>query len=145
MKKLVPVFPLLLMVAFAARAEFRLPAGVYRMDELGDARNRAARMRKPIAFLLSDESSSCPVTNKVSLEAIKKFRLRTVVVYAHSKNDWNSLPETVRRAFRTSEAGRYIPKLVIIDPDFKDVLAIVPCVSDDRDRAKLFREKLRSF
>jgi Na+-translocating ferredoxin:NAD+ oxidoreductase RnfG subunit len=145
MKKLMLVIPLLLLVAFAAVAEFKLPAGVYRMDELGDARNRAARMKKPIAFLLSDESSSCPVTDKISLEAVKKFRLRTVVVYAHSKNDWNGLPETVRTAFRTSEAGKYIPKIVIIDPDFQDVLAIIPCVPDDRDRAKLFREKLRSF
>lgn len=66
-------------------------------------------------------------------------------MYVHSKNDWYSLPEIVRTAFRTAEAGKYIPKIVIIDADFKDVLAIVPCVSDDRDRAKLFREKLRSF
>ncbi len=145
MTRRAPMILLLLILASPAVAEFRLPPGVYRMDELGDARNRAAQLKKPIAFLLSDESSSCPVTDKISLEAIKKFRLRTVVVYAHSTKDWQALPETARTAFRTSEAGKYIPKIVIIDSDFRDVLAIIPCVPDDRDRAKLFREKLRSF
>lgn len=73
MKRIAPVIPLLLIVASAAIAEFRLPPGVYRIEDLQDARNRAERLKKPIAFLLSDESGTCPITDKVSLEAIKKF------------------------------------------------------------------------
>ena len=125
------------------QAGFRLPVGVYRIAELEEAQERAKTWKKPISFIYSDDDGSCPLTDAASLDAIKNLKYRTVVVYADVGSDWDALPGPVQTALRSSESGRFIPKTVIIDPDFRRVIAIIPYSRDNRERSKLFREALR--
>ncbi len=145
MKRIAPMIPLWLLAASAAVAGFRLPPGVYRMEAYSEAATRAQQLKKPLAILLSDENSSCPLSDSASLDAIKKLRLRTVVVYAHSRKDWDSLPGIVKSAFRSPEAGKYIPIVIVVDAEVKKVLAVIPYAREERERAKLFREAMRKF
>ena len=145
MKRSVCVAGWLLLTASSATAGFRLPPGIYRMEAFSEAVVRAKQSNRPLAILLSDENSSCPLSDSASLDAIKKLRLRAVVVYAHSRGDWDSLPGIVKSAFRSPEAGKYIPIVIVVDADVTKVLAVIPYAREERERAKLFREAMRKF
>ncbi len=129
----------------AARAGFRLPTGVYRLSELEAAREKAGTWKKPITFVYTDEDTTCPLCEAASLDAMKSLKYRTVVVYAHAGSDWQQLPSPVKTALNSSAAGRYIPKTVIIDPDFQNVIAVIPYSGDRRERSKMFREALQQI
>ena len=145
MKRVVMGILFLVVAVSSARAGFRVPAGVYRVESLKDAEARAKKTKRPITFVYTDAETTCPLCEDASLDAMKSLKLRTVVVYAHANTDWASLPGIVQDALNSSESGKYIPRTVIVDAEVTKVIAVIPYTREKRDRSKLFRAAMRKF
>jgi hypothetical protein len=125
MKILSIAFFSILLTASIAMAGFTVKSGVYRMDQLDDAKAEALSSGKPVAFLYSDENTTCPLCAGASKNAMEALSDRCVIVYSE-KADWAKMPKPVRTAIHAPEAGKYIPKIVVMRPNFKEVIVIVP-------------------
>lgn len=126
---------ILVSVVLPVLAEFTMPKSVNRMNELEKAQAEAQEKGRPITFILTQESTSCGLCINASLKAVNALNNKTVVVYVNADNEEKLLPEIVRTALNKPEAGRYIPKIVIVDSAMTNVLAIVPyAAGDEMDR-----------
>ena len=54
----------------------------------------------------------------------------SVVVYVE-RNDWSKIPSIVQRSFSSPEAGKYIPKTVIVNSSFDEIVHVVPYARGD--------------
>jgi thiamine pyrophosphate-dependent acetolactate synthase large subunit-like protein len=118
----------LLSILFAASitmAGFTLKSGVYRMNQLDAAESKALSGRKAVAFLYSDEKSFCIQCGESSRQAMETLAGSCVIVYV-DKSDAAKLPKEVAYALRSSQAGKYIPVVVVMSYDLKNAIAIVP-------------------
>jgi len=115
----------ILLAASTAIAGFNVQSGVYRMDELDAAKSDALSGKKPIAFLYSDQKTFCPLCIGASRQAMETLADSCVLVYV-GKSDAAKLPHQVKNALRSPEAGKYIPVVVVMSYDLRNVIAIVP-------------------
>jgi hypothetical protein len=117
----------LFLTTIEARADFKMPASVYRMDRLDDAIVMAAAKHKPISFIYTHEKTKCPLTMAASLNAADKLGKNTIVVYINGDvREEKMLPDFVQAALDSPESGRLVPKTVIVDSDVSKVLVLVP-------------------
>lgn len=144
MKKTFTLCTALLLIAGNALAEFTLPKKVYRIGELEKAQAEAESKGKPITIIYTDETTSCGLCAGASLNAADKLGSKTVVVYVSAREGSQSLPDVVQQALRAPEAGRFIPKTVIMDAALTRLLATVPYAqSPEQDR--LLKDALKSL
>lgn len=68
-----------------------------------------------------------------------------IVIYAASPKDRESLPDVVREAVFSPDAGKYIPRTVVVNPDISEVIAIVPYAREESERKKLFADAFRKI
>jgi hypothetical protein len=136
----------ILLAASTVMAGFTLKSGVYSMNALDAAKSEAFSGRKAIAFLYSDKSTFCTQCASASLQVMDTMMDSCVVVYI-DKSDATKLPEEVKKAFRSPEAGRYIPTVVVMSYDLKKVIAIVPFARGEAYKKLLSeaKEKIRSY
>jgi hypothetical protein len=127
-----------------ARAGFELPSYVYPSSQLKEAKKKARSEGKPLTFLLTDQNTRCGLATSASLDIIRELSDHSVIVYVDSKG-WQGIPGVVRSAFRSSEAGRYIPKTVVTNAAGTKVIAIVPYVRSRGDRVDLLSEARRKI
>lgn len=130
MRSLAIAFFFTLLTASIAMAGFSLKSGVYRMSEMESAKAEARATGKPIAFLYSDENTTCPLCAGSSQYAMDALAESCLMVYADEK-DWAKLPKKVRAAIRAPEAGKYIPTIIVMSSDLEKVIVIVPYVRGD--------------
>jgi len=129
------VIAIFLLPGLAALAEFKMPNSVYRMARLEQAKTEAASKGRPITFVYTHEGTTCGHCANASLNIVDKLRSRSVMVYVDYKTEKDLLPDIVRAALRKPEAGRYVPKTVIVDAGITNVLAIVPYArGDEQDK-----------
>jgi hypothetical protein len=121
---IIAIFSILL-AASTVIAGFNLKSGVYRMNELDAAKSSALSGRKAVAFLFSDETTFCTQCMSASLQAMETLAGSCVMVYV-DKSAATKLPDQVKNALRSPEAGKYIPTIVIMSYDLRKVIAIVP-------------------
>ena len=136
----------ILLAASTVIAGFTLKSGVYRMNELDEAKSDALSGRKAVAFLYSDENTFCTQCMSASLQAMETLAGSCVVVYV-DKSDAAKLPEQVKNALRSPEAGKYIPTVVVMSYDLKKVIAIVPFARGEAYKKLLSeaKEKILSY
>jgi hypothetical protein len=115
----------ILLTASTVIAEFTLRSGVYRLNQLAAVKSNALSERKAVAFLYSDEKSFCIQCGRSSVQAMETLEGSCIVVYV-DKSDTAKLPQQVKDALRSPEAGRYIPAVVVMSYDLKKVIAVVP-------------------
>lgn len=130
------------LAAGAARAEFEMPKHAYRMDKLDQAKAEATAKGEPLAFIYTHEKTSCGLCRNASLNAADRLKSKTVVVYANSDQDGGALPPVVKEALATPEAGKYVPKTVLVDAKLEKVLAVIPYALGD-EQNKLIKAALR--
>lgn len=119
----------LLLAPLARGGEFKLPAGVYHLSQLGAAKEEATKGGKALAFVLSElkgksAKAAAPNTNY----AFDKLKGVAVPVYVDYSEDLKSLPEKhpmVAKALTSSLAGKTIPRVAVLTPDCARVLAVV--------------------
>lgn len=130
--KTIATLCLCVLIAVEAKANFKMPKEVYRMDRLEEAKAEATSNGRAITIIFTREKTSCRLNEAASLNAAGTLRRETVVVYADCDTEWNQLPATVQEALRSPEAGRFVPKTVILDAGLNNVLAIVPYANGGR-------------
>lgn len=130
------------LTAGPARAEFEMPKHAYRMDKLDQARAEASANDEPLAFIYTHEKTSCGLCRSASLNAADRLKGKTVVVYANCDQDNGALPPVVKEALGTPEAGKYVPKTVLVDAKLEKVLAVIPYALGD-EQNKLIKTALR--
>ena len=115
-----------LLITVMARADFTMPDNAYRMPRLEEAKAEAKLNGRAITIIFTHEKTSCGLCKAASLKAAETLGKATVVVYANADNEWHLLPTSVQMALDSPEAGRFVPKVVILDPELNTVFAIVP-------------------
>ncbi len=111
--------------ASLASAAFRIPGHVYRIDQLQQAKEEAQADDKQIVFLYSNENTTCSLCTRASINIMQRFERRAVIVY-FGKEGWAKVPRIVRDAITSPEAGKFIPKTVVVDPGITEVVSIIP-------------------
>ncbi|MBI5101370.1 MAG: hypothetical protein HZB33_06000 [Nitrospirae bacterium] len=119
-----------------------LPSYVYRIDQLGAAQGQAKTRKSPIAFLYTDEYTDCSLAIAASLDVLREFKDGIVIIYISSEDDdtWARLPRIVRNALNSDEAGRFIPKTVVVNSEINKVISIIPYMRSSGERAELLRK-----
>jgi len=128
MKRYSSVLMVLLVLMFSvslALAAFDIPGHVYRIDQLQQAKDEAKADDKQIVFLYSNEGTDCSLASKASISIMERFRHSAVIVYI-GKERWAKVPRIVREAIKSTEAGRFIPKTVIVNSGITEVVSIIP-------------------
>ncbi|MCX7010619.1 MAG: hypothetical protein NTY53_25805 [Kiritimatiellaeota bacterium] len=123
------LFVVLLLAPLVRAGEFKLPTGVYHLNQLGVAKEEAAKNGKAIAFVLSElkgkgSKLAIPNTNY----AFDKLKGVCVPVYVDYTDDLKALPDKqplVTKALTSNQAGKTIPRVAVTDPELKRVLAVV--------------------
>jgi hypothetical protein len=126
-----------LFVVVEARADFKMPKSVYRMSQIEEAKAEATSKGKAVSFIYTHEKTTCGLCEASSLNAANELKRKTVVVYADSDTESDKLPDAVQTALRTPEAGRFVPKIVIVDSELTNVLAVVPYARVDEQNQLL--------
>lgn len=135
------IWTLATMFAIAVRAEFNVPKSVHRMGDMATAQAEARAQCKPVTFLYSDEKSTCPLCCGVSTEVINDLKQKSVMIYVDAaKGDWKDLPRPVQQALNSPEAGKFIPKTVVMDAEAAHVIAVVPYTRDARALEKSLKD-----
>ena len=124
------------------RADFEMPKHVYRMNELEKAKAEAAAKGEPLAIIYTTEKTTCGLNRSASLNAADRLKSKAVVVYA----EWGDkmLPDVVREALTSPEAGKFIPRTVLVDAKMEKVLALIPYALGD-EQNKLIKTALRGM
>lgn len=73
------------------------------------------------------------------MDAFRYLEGRTVIVYA-GNGDWGKIPPIVQRAPKSEEAGTFIPKTVIVNPEMSKVLSIVPYIRNAKERKQALQQ-----
>ncbi len=133
-----------LFAASTALAGFALKSGVYRMSQLDAAKSEALASKKAMAFLYSDEKTFCSSCGGASTLAMEMLSGSCVVVYV-DKSEGTQLPKQAQTALRSPQAGKYIPSIVVMSYDLKNVIAIIPYASSGEAYKKLLAEAKRKI
>ena len=133
MKALATALFLAALIPFAS-AGIRLPSKIHEIADLEKAKTEAQQKGRPIAILLTDKDSTCPLCAAATEDIIKELGNKTVMVYARSSA---GLPEAATSAL---SAGQYIPKVAVLDAAMTASLGSVTYEAIKEDPRKAFRE-----
>lgn len=111
---------LLLLTRMTALAEFKFPAGVFRIAQLNDAMNEAAKQKKPLFFVHSDETYTRSQMPELLQDALKAGNDWSVTVFV-SLSETYSLPPPVLSAPK----GGYLPIVFISTPEGDKVFKVI--------------------
>lgn len=125
-------------------AGLSLPGHVFQLEDIDEAQEEAKGWGQPIAIVYTDLDCGCSLAESATYDAFRELRSDMTLVYACSKNEWSKLPAIVKKALKTSESGKYIPKTVIVDAQITKVLAIVPYISDPAKRLLALEETIEA-
>jgi len=115
-------------------AGIRIPSTVFEICELEEAREKAKKFGKPISFLYTDADSDCGLCNSAANTILRELKTTTVMVYMRDKRE---CPRKVAKAL--TQRGKYIPKVVVFDPDLTQELGLVTYEEIDEDARNAFR------
>jgi len=137
---LFPVIAILLssnVLSFA----IEIPSSLRTASEIEKAKTDAAARKKPIAVLQSSRDATCPYTVGGTMDAIKEFRTKTVMIYV-DRGEETSLPKNVQDALASV---RSFPRTVIMDPTMTNVIATAGYARDPAQQQKIFKEATKKM
>lgn len=82
------------------------------------------------------------------MAAIDSTKSSFVLVFVDSsKGDFNKLPDPAKQALGSSEAGNFIPKMAVLDPEVKDSFGVIPyeALKEGRSAFRDVKKKVRDF
>jgi len=127
------------LISTSVYAGFRLPECVYTLDQLKVAQDEARGKNKALTILYTHTSTTCGACRNASLDTVWKLKTKSVIVYVDCDTEGGKLPKIVYQALCTPEAGKYVPRVVILDPDMTKVIYIIP-YARPVERSELFKE-----
>lgn len=142
-----------LLLAFAlaglAQAEQKFPRGTFEFKDLDKAKAEAATEKKPIAFLLTDKNTTCPLCQNAASEFLDVVKSKAVIVYVSSAGNqsewnttWGALPEVAKKGL---QAGKKIPKIAVTDAGVANLIASIDYDTHTKDDKALreFKKALK--
>ncbi len=114
-------------------AAFDLPGDYYLASDWKMAVAQAQSDHLPIAFLLSDRYTTCPLCSAASKDVLNALEGHAVIVYVES-TDLPVLPPLVAKAINSPESGKLIPITAITDSECGRVLVVIPYIRDPGQR-----------
>ena len=128
-------------ITSTAPGEIKMGKSVFRMSQIDAAKEEAKSKNEAITFLYTDENTKCGLCEAASMDVINGMKAKSTIVYVNSNNETPLLPPLVQDALRKPEAGQFIPKTVVVDPDITQVIAIVPYDSEQARKSSITKAK----
>ena len=128
-----------------AAGEVDMPRGFLPKKDYETAKKTAIAEKKPIAVMLTEIKTNCPICESTSNAMIKSVRNRVVWVHVAPKEGYEGLPKAVDEKFRTAKV---YPFFAIVDPDSGEVLAFThqkEYSADDRKALKSVKDAVRDY
>lgn len=119
------------------QAGFRLPSGVFTMEELDEATAKSKSRGVPITFLISDTETKCGLCISASEEIIDELRARSVIVYTTNNSH---LPGSVQSLIRGVDLGKYIPYAMVVNTGMDKLIGVIRYDDIRNDGRKAFRD-----
>jgi hypothetical protein len=142
MKTTAFAFFIIFAMALNVHAGFRLPSGVYQIEELDQATEKSKSRGVPITFLISDTETKCGLCISASEEIIRELRARTVIVYTTNNSH---LPGAVQSLIKGVDLGKYVPYAMIVNNELDRLIGVVRYDDIRSDGRKTFRELKRKI
>jgi hypothetical protein len=146
MKSTVKPFICLLATSLSLVAgEVDMPRGFHAKKDYESAKTTAIAEKKPIAVMLTEIKTDCPICESTSNEMIKSVRNRVVWVHVAPKEGYEGLPKAVDEKFRSAKV---YPFFAIVDPNSGEVLAFThqkDYSADDRKALKSVKDAVRDY
>ncbi len=127
----------LILLTATAQAGFNMPPKSFTAGQAAEAAEAARAAGKPMAFLISDTETTCPLCADASKEIIKRLRSDAVMVYA---TGISALPEGVQRLVRGQDTGRFIPYVIVTDAAASTLMGIVRYEEIKENATRAFRD-----
>lgn len=108
-----------LLWAGVAMAGFEVPRHVFTKEAQEEAFAKAKSAGKPLAFVLSDAKTTCPLCVGATNRMFEEMKSSAVLVLIQDRDE---APAIAKDAFRE---GKYIPKMVVVDPALSKVVGNV--------------------
>ena len=145
MKRIVSIVWVVSMICTVhAFAGFKLKKDIYRIQQLKEAQDEAKAKGKAVMFLYTDADSTCGLATQAGLDAMSRLKSKAVVVYVCAKDERSLLPPLVQEAITSTNAGKFIPKTVIVNPEINTVIATVP-YAPEKKRKRLFKNAKKAI
>ncbi|GEM_PF-4178722 len=121
-------------------AGFRLPMGVYELDEIEEALSEANEKKEALAFVLSEQKGTCPLCDNSTLDAFKRLKKHSTLVFLELRQKgWDKeVSPVVLSAFSNKSMGNIIPKVVITSPDMTEVWGTITYA--DMQESRTYRD-----
>jgi hypothetical protein len=122
-----------------------MPRGFVSKKDYEAAKKTALAEKKPIAVILTEIKTDCPICEATSNAMIKSLRNRVVWVHVAPKEGYDGLPKAVDEKFRSAQV---YPFFAIVDPESGEVLAFThqkDYSADDRKALKGVKEAVRDY
>ena len=122
-----------------------MPRGFLTKKDYETAKKTAIAANKPIAVMLTEIKTDCPICESTSNAMIKAVHNQVVWVYVAPKESYEGLPKAVDEKFRTAKV---YPFFAIVDPKSGEVLAFThqkEYSANDRKALKSVKDAVRNY
>lgn len=111
---------------------------IYNSYQLEAARQAAKTANKPIVFLFTEMSPSCPKARQAIKEIVENFQDSCILINIDPQK-LSSAPKTVQDVLMSGKGGNMLPVTIITNSTATEVITILPC-ADSQTYRKLFQE-----
>jgi len=124
---------------------------VYRMNQLEEAKKRAAEEHKPIAWISTYTTNLVPHpkpmakgSHAATTYAIRALQDDAILIYNDSATENHQEPPIVEREIH-AEGHFTVPVVVILNPAFDKVIAKILYIADSQERIHAYTEALKKI
>ena len=110
---------------YKGKPKTAIPGNVYGVFSYEDAQKEAAKKKKPLAFLITDERADDPAVKNAGVKAFWALEDDAVVLVLRNSTagEWKRLPATVNAVLNSPDLGKEYPKFVATTEDASTLLA----------------------
>ena len=139
MKTLTYICLLSSLIAQTSFGAVDLPKSSFPVKESDQAIEKAIKDKKPVAYILHDPKSTCPLSDDALEDYLKIIGKKCIIVEVSSKDKsrYTLCPKEVKDALGK---GRYIPKMVIVNPCDGSIIMNVLYEDRKKDQKKFSRD-----
>jgi len=128
---------LVTLFTYSPVSSFDLPDYVLSSKNMDEVKLTAKDKDTPVAFVYSDKKSKCQLAQDATTDLFHLLCGTCTVVYVPAKSKsraWKALPDTIKAAIYSKDAGPYFPIVVITDADVSGIYEIIPYIGDAKKR-----------
>ncbi len=134
-------------VVSSVHAGFKPRRGEFMGDSIEEALKTAKAEARPLIVIYGNPDSTCGLARGMFNDVYDEFRRRGLILILRSRNNsyWEKVPDTIKNAISSPDAGRYSPTTIIMTPDSSGIIAFVPYARDRNERRRSFLDARRNL